>query len=76
MDDDGCTIEFSGEAGCEARWWATVIEPHSAEVYAERYGGAPMPAKRIRDTDPSPQPPRTLEPLEHGPGPLLDASEA
>ena len=76
MDDDGCSIAMYGTDWTEERWWQELASSRTEQTFREKHVPQRWAPKDFRDCDKPAQPPMPLDPLEHGPGPLLDASEA
>ena len=60
----------------EERWWDELLSPMTEHTYQSRYHTGRQECHAMVDRDPGPRLPEPLPPLEHGPSPLLDASEA
>ena len=73
MDDDACSISYGDWS--EEKWWMELMSPRTEQTFQEKHGSRRVEPRSMQDHDPPAQPPRPLEPLEHGPMPLLDASE-
>jgi len=81
--DDGCYLVTKyGESveylDISDEVWAAIFEESRTEAaYREGQakGHARVEPRQIPDRDPAPQMAQPLPPMEHGPNPLLDASE-